>query len=29
VTLPPPFANTEETVVAIVDGEVIVEEINE
>jgi hypothetical protein len=29
VTLPPPFANTEETVVAVVDGEVIVEEINE
>ena len=29
VTLPPPFANTEETVVAVVDGEVLVEEINE
>ena len=29
VTLPPPFANTEETIVALVDGEVIVEEINE
>jgi len=29
VTLPPPFANTEETVVAVVDGEVIVEEINQ
>jgi hypothetical protein len=29
VTLPPPFANTEETIVAVVDGEVIVKEINE
>ena len=29
VTLPPPFANTEETIVALVDGEVIIEEINE
>jgi hypothetical protein len=29
ITLPPPFANTEETVVAVVDGEVIVEEINQ
>lgn len=29
VTLPPPFANTEETVVAVVDGEIVVEEINE
>ncbi len=29
VTLPPPFANTEETVVTVVDGEVIVEEINQ
>ena len=29
VTLPPPFANTEETVVAVVDGDLIIEEINE
>jgi hypothetical protein len=29
VTLPPPFANTEETVVALVDGDVVVKEINE
>ena len=29
VTLPPPFANTEETIVALVGGEVVVEEINE
>jgi hypothetical protein len=28
VTLPPPFANTEETVVALVDGDVIIEEVN-
>jgi hypothetical protein len=28
VTLPPPFANTEETVVAVVDGDVIIEEVN-
>ena len=28
VTLPPPFANTEETIVAVVDGEVIIEEVN-
>ena len=28
VTLPPPFANTEETIVALVDGEVIIEEVN-
>jgi len=29
VTLPPPFANTEETVVAVVDGDLIIDEINE
>jgi hypothetical protein len=29
VTLPPPFANTEETIVALVDGDVVVKEINE
>jgi hypothetical protein len=29
VTLPPPFANTEETIVAVVDGDLIIEEINE
>jgi hypothetical protein len=29
VTLPPPFANTEETVVAVIDGDLIIEEINE
>lgn len=28
VTLPPPFANTEETIVALVDGDVIIEEVN-